>query len=232
MKINELSDELIYFGQSNAYFVPINFGIYLHKNWGVGLKVQMNFINENQGGIENFNRKLESRFGEDFFYDSKTISFASAESSETAYLSYFVGLNYRKEYKKFLIMPSFYYGITEIDLDSYSTKLKEKGGNEIISYSLVKNDFEGDNYVGLRTFQPGIQVGYPLCKFLFVQAHFRYTLIQSDFSFVERLDYQLSEKSIENKFVYNKNISSYQFGIGLLFKLEQVPSFKKKKQEQ
>lgn len=222
LTVGQLSDHLIYYGKSNYNITPIDVSWYFLKKWGIALRIQMNWLEESQRDVSRLNQEVEERLGSRYFYDPKRSFAFDNKSAEKLFMSYFVGVKYKTNYKKYSITTSLYYGATELELDSYSTGLKEKGENEIIEYSIrrINESNEGGNYESQGTLLTGIQVGYPLNSYLELQAGLKYFYTKPDFKYTETIEAQLSGETTTNTYRYNQSISMYQVGISLVFNVD------------
>jgi hypothetical protein len=217
------SDFLLKYGSYKSYFSPFSASLFFHKNWGVGVRFQLNYFADKQFSGEKINSNLEQRFGSSYFIDNNNVFTPDVTNSKFHY-SYFFGIRHRYEIGKVQLMTSLYYGTNEFEVGIYSATLKQKGGNEIIDYDLRSrlNDSSGENFLRLKTLMPTVQVGYALTPYLYLNANLNYSIAFSDFSFVESLEYQISQEQLETLFTYNESHTSFQIGVGIQVNLNKL----------
>ena len=211
---NTASDNLINTGVTKLVFTPFNISLYPIKNWGIGFKFSFENFEKNASSINNLNNYAADKFGSNYFF--QPLNSDNFPSNDAHTFNYVVGIRYRIIKEKYTIITSLNYGGTDVKTDSYSIRLKEKGGNEIVYYNLSQAKTEnGVNGFSYKNVEAGIQLGYKLNSFLKLTSNFNYSVGFSKYSFKESMQFSLSGNYSESITNYKQTISSLRMGIGL-----------------
>lgn len=212
----EITDNLIEFDDHSYYLKYISGSYFFSDKWGLEFAFQLNVAKSILGRGDRFNAQILDQYGDDYFV---TYGFGTPYYGDNIITSSFsrggLGLVYRIEKPKYIILPKIFIGTTAFDTDWGNAYLKEKGTHTVLELSYKSENGSGDNL----TIAPGLLFGYRLSKRFIANFDLLYSYYKTDFQFVKELRNTFTEEVWTETIDYNKGIHTLSMGVGLIIEL-------------
>ncbi|MFT5337814.1 MAG: hypothetical protein ACI9YL_001826 [Luteibaculaceae bacterium] len=213
---NEITDHLLDYDDHSYFTQSFSGNFFFLKNWGAELTFQAGNSGKAQGQAEKFNAELRNIFGTKYFvrprsgaeYNPDNIRLGSIERV-------YVGIVYRLEKTRFLLLPKFLVGFTSLYADKGGADLKEKGTNTVLRVSYDP----GNRPKKHVSFAPAFTVGYRLSEHLFLNLDLQYSYFKTDIEFIKETRNLYTDEFILESIKYKKSINTLTIGAGLIFEL-------------
>jgi outer membrane protein W len=213
----EITDNLFEYDDNSYYWQVISANYFFSSKWGIELTYQAGYSQNISGRADRFNTELEEKYGDDYFvspssgaqYDNFTIIGGSIQRG-------YLGLVYRIEKPKYIILPKVSIGVTSFYTDWGRADLKEKGTNTVYKLSYDSGERPNDHF----TLAPSITFGYRLSKRLIANIDVLYSYYKTDIEFTEEIRNTFTEEISFRTIDYKKNMHTLTIGLGLIIELK------------
>lgn len=219
----EITDNLFKYDDNSYYWQILSATYFFSSKWGIEFTYQTGHSQNISGRAARFNMELEEKYGDNYFvspssgaqYDNFSFIGGSIEKG-------YLGLVYRLEKPKYIILPKFSIGVTSFYTDWGSADLKEKGTNTVYKLSYDSGKRPNDHFI----LAPSITFGYRLSKRIIASIDLLYSFYKTDIEFVEELRNTFTDEVLTETIDYKKNIHTLTVGMGLIIELKPAPNSK------
>ena len=222
-KAGETTDLLIEYNDNSFYWQLISGNYFFHRNWGLEFTFQASSYSGALDKNRLFNQEMYRQYADDYFV-------SPSSSGQYDRFDFFggnvgrgyLGVVYRLEQPKFILLPRFFVGVTSFYSNWARTKLKEKGTNTILEVFHTSGEKPND----YLTLSPALTVGYRLSRRMIANLDCQYSYFKTDITFKESIRNTFTESTTVRTFDYHKNIHTLTTGIGVIFELRPVSESK------
>jgi|SRR5690554_770572 len=212
----EITDNLFEYDDYSFYLQFISGSYFFSQNWGVEMNIQFNFSRNISRRLDRFNAQIQSEYGDDYFVNPNSTAWYYDEDILTgSFPRMYLGLVYRIEIPKYILLPKLFIGLTGVYPDRGSAYLKEKGSHTTLELSYKQDKKSGDQF----TIAPGISFGYRLSKRFVVNFDLLYSYFKTDFEFIKETRNTFTEEVWAETIDYKKDIHTVSMGVGLIIEL-------------
>ena len=180
----EITDNLFEYGDNSYYWQIISGNYFFLQNWGVEFTYQDGNSQSIAGRADRFNSEIVKQYSDNYFV---------SPSSGAQYDDYstiggniqrgYLGLVYRIEKPKYIILPKLFIGVTSFITDWGRADLKEKGTNSVYELTYDSGKRPNDHF----TLAPSVTFGYRLSKRLIANIDILYSYYKTDIVFVKEI---------------------------------------------
>jgi hypothetical protein len=204
-----VADHLIGFDTkvSSVQFLSITF--FIKNKWGIDLSHQRLTSDKIQTRTQSFNTELTNLYNNRFYVNPGN----TEEYNDPRYERTVIGLLYKFEHNKWMIIPGIRVGSITIPVDRTNGTLKEINGNKI--YEL---DFVSDNSSD-KAIATGLScnIAYRIFKNFAFHLEGSYYYVKPDFTITETLTDLYLKQSTETTHHYTTPIHMFGIEAGLMF---------------
>lgn len=212
----DITDNLFEYDDHSYYLQFISGSYFFSQKWGMELTFQMCMSNNIHGREDSFNAQIQNQYGDAYFVNpGYSPGMYNSRSDVGVFLRGYIGLVYRIEKPKYIIIPKILIGTTGVATDSGTAYLKEKGAHTSLALS-YKTENESESYL---TIAPGLSFGYRLSKRFIANFDLVYSYYKTDFQFVKETRNTFTEEVWTETIDYNKGIHTLSLGVGLIIEL-------------
>ena len=212
----EITDYLFRYDDYSLYLQFISGSYFFSEKWGVEMSIQSNMSSGISSRTDRFNNQIQKQYREDYFinpYENKMYN--DLNMSPLGFPRMYLGLVYRIEKPKYIILPKLFIGVTLVSADQSTTYLKEKGSHTILELTYREEKGKSDFF----TIAPGVSFGYRLSKRFIVNLDLVYSYFKPDFEYRKETRNIFTEESSSTTFDYKKDIHTLSMGLGLIIEL-------------
>jgi hypothetical protein len=210
-----ITDNLLNYADHAVIFQMPSATYMFSSNWGIEVGLQLGFSGDFQTRVNNLNSYFEEKYAADYFV--LPVYGFNQQNNAGLYNSYWrgmFGLVYQIEKPKYLILSKFLIGSTDLQITPIRRDLKERGTNQVLKLSYFPDTKRNQSFFTLST---GLTLGYKISKRTWVNFDVQYAYSKSNFSIEEKLRNPLTEQTLQNNFVYKKDIHTLTIGVGLIY---------------
>jgi len=210
------SDFLLSYSDASQYLQLVSATFWVTKKWGLEFSHTAHtsrLIRQKYGA---FKSSLEEDYGAQFF-----ITPSSSLEYETGLLGgsferIGLGVVYRIETPKFLLLPKIAYGGTTIETNWGEALLKEKNSNSLLT---LNYRITSDPYDIQTTLNTGLSGLYRLSKKFLLSLDVQYTNIKLNLEYEEQLRNVFTEEVVTRSLIYKDSLHALTFGLGLVYEV-------------
>ncbi len=215
----EVTDDLFKYSDNSFYYQILSGNFFFSKHWGIEFTYQAGYSNSISGRADRFQNKMQKMYGKDYFVSTESGAQYNGVNPilgdiERGYL----GLVYRIEGNKFILLPKLLLGIVSFSTDWATIDLKEKGTNNVLKISYDSGRRPNDYF----TIVPAVTFGYRLSERIIANVDILYSYYKTNIEFIEKTRNTFTEE-ISNKTIdYKKNVNTLTIGIGLIIEFAPI----------
>ncbi len=213
---NGITDNLIGYDDHSFYWQIFSGTFFFHRSWGVELTCQTGVSNRFLNRHKRFISEIENTYGDRYYTssssDADTDRFLPIGGNIDRFL---VGLVYRIQKQKLLLMPRLLFGVTPFQTNSGQAFLKEKGTNTLLEISYDTDSSQVENF----TIAPAFTIGYRLGKRTVANLDAMMSFYSAGFDYTESRRNTFTQRTQTKIIPYQKDIITFSVGVGLIIEL-------------
>jgi len=215
----EVTDPLIEYDNNTYYWQLISGNYFINEKWGIEFTFQTGESTRRSDRVNRFYTDMQNTYNDNFY----VVPFTPAQYSEPDIFGgsierSYLGIVYRIQNSKILLLPKFLIGITSFYTDWGKVTLKEKGTNTVFKLSYSTGKRPSDHF----TIASSFTFGYRLSKFILANVDVIYSFFKPDIVFSEEIRNTYTEELVSRSIVYNKNIHTITIGAGIIIELRTI----------
>ena len=210
----DVTDGLTSYGKEYFMAQLLHTVIFLHKNWG--LDISLNISPDNNNSADAIAREVTETYEGRFFTKNSAV-YNTSGGYDSPLVSGFLGLTYKYEAGRLLLMPVIRAGVTSTTFYSWSARLKERDRNNHLLIQINPDTPEKDGFA----FGTGFTIGCRLAHNFYINADCMYYNADTKVVF-KRTEADLSTNTVvaSRQYNYHKNLQSLALNFGVLFRLK------------
>lgn len=212
----DITDNLIEYDDNTYYSQFVSGNYFFSPKWGVELTYQTAGSEKINNQNVDSNSALEKKYGDTYIVSWKSYANVHLFMGGSIHKGY-LGVVYRIEKPRFVIMPKFALGITSFSTHSKTVFLKEKNSNSIYELSFEPEKKVNDNFM----LAPSVTFGYKFSKRIMANVDVQYSYFKTNIKYTEeKTNLFNEEKTTIQTIDYKKNIHTLSIGLGLIIQLK------------
>lgn len=213
---DRITDNLVDYDDNSFYWQVLSATYFVSPKFGIDLTIQAGHSFDISGRAARFNSDLKEMYSDKYFvsprsgaeYDDFSPILGSIERG-------YLGLVYRIEKPKYLILPKILIGVTSFYTDWGSADLKEKGSNTMYVLTYDSGKRPNDHLM----ISPSVSLGYRFSKRILANLDIFYSIYKADFDYQEELRNAFTDVVLVKNMGYHKTIHTLTIGMGMIIEL-------------
>ena len=204
-----ITDYLIEYDDHSYYWQLLSVNWFFSPRWGLEITYQPGRSGDIAGYAGKFSKEIENRYNNGYYVN---VGSGGAYAAESGIDRGYIGLVYRIEKTRYIIMPRFMIGSTSFYANWGNAVLKEKGTNNVFEIHYDPDEIPQDQF----TIAPSVTMGYRLSRRFIINLDVMYSCFRTNFAYTEELRNNFTGETTSEIFEYRKYMHTLSVGAGLI----------------